>query len=254
MDEFLQLIVPGATSGGIITFLLVLVFKSRIEKSIKHEYDAKITELKNKLDTESSLVQSLQANFQNKQSIGYEKTIHAIEKLWIAMKEVKRNKPLILTTVDVLLESEFGKGFGRNKNPQIIDIDTEQEKKYLDTGQIDESSIRIFAGEYLWLLFFTYRRIIGRIVYLTKNGRLNQDVPVWWKDSGCISFINAVCDENEYQKIINEKFGKIEMTLSIIEQKFIPYANDVITGKHSTDKAFEESQRILKLLDKSSDN
>ncbi|HIF9079415.1 TPA: hypothetical protein ACX6NP_000255 [Photobacterium damselae] len=238
--------------GGIVSFLLKSWFETRLKNSIKHEYDKRLLELKASIDKESSLLSMLQDNYSHKNNLSHERTLNAIESLWGGILAIRELKPSILTFVDVLVEKEFGTDFGTHNNKNVVDI-KESDIVALFSEELNrQSSNRLYAGEYLWSLFASYRQLVGRISYVIKSDRENKNVPIWWEDKLCKNLISSFCSKDELDEFNGLKFHRIAWILNLIEHKYLQAANKIITGEASIDLEADLSSKLNKLIERSS--
>jgi hypothetical protein len=249
--DFLIWLASGGVGGATITFLLKSWFETRLKNSIKHEYDLKLASLKSDIDKESKLVSALHDSYSQKNHIGHEYILKAINSLWTGMVALKDRKPGMLTVVDVLVEKEFGKGLGQMKIKTFSDITDEEISRLMSEDINRRSEDRLYTGEYLWSIFFAYRQLIARISIVIKKGREAKDVPIWWEDSICRQVIQSLCSESEYGDFSAVKIGKIDWMLSHVERKFLLAANKIITGEASLNMDIEQAEKIIKTIESS---
>lgn len=244
--EFVKWLATGGLGGAIISFLLKSWFETRLKNSIKHEYDSKLLELKSALEKDSAALASIQNHYKTVNVVGHEKVIAAVHSLWSGMVELRRIKPSILTFCDVLTEDEFGDVLGNHKSQAFAEIKNEDINKLFEGKLEAASEHRVFSGELLFSYLSSYQRLIARISFLIKEGRLNGNVPLWWEDSICKDVIFSVCSDEDIEEFKKLKSNKINWMLNHIEQRFLREATKVISGDNSIDKAYEQSARILK--------
>ncbi|WPC72428.1 hypothetical protein [Vibrio porteresiae] len=247
--EIINWIISGGLGGGIVSFILKSWFETRLKNSIKHEYDTQLIALKASIDNESQLVATLQNNFIHKSHISHERILLSIESLWSGILLVKKNQPSILTYVDVLVEKEFGTDFGTMRNRNLIDI-KDSDMTVLFSDELNRKDHdRLYAGEYLWSLFFCYRQLVGRICIVIKKGREAKNVPLWWEDRICKQVISSICSNDELNKFNSLKFSRINWILNHIEQKYLQASNKIITGESSISIDADLAQKVLKAVE-----
>ncbi|MEC6830502.1 hypothetical protein VXS06_01830 [Photobacterium toruni] len=252
--EFLGWVVSGGLGGGAVSFILKSWFENRLKNSIKHEYDKRLLELKASIEKESNLVSTLQSNFSHKNNVSHERILGAIESLWSGILSVRKSKPSILTFVDVLVEREFGTDFGTHENENIIDITDSDISAFFSDEINNKSQDRLYAGEYLWSLFSSYRQLVGRISVVIKKGREAQDVPLWWEDSICQSVIQSLCSSDDLDEFNSLKFNRINWILNHIEHKYLKAANQIVTGEASIGLEAELSSKMMQTIEKNAIN
>ncbi|PSV49853.1 hypothetical protein [Photobacterium indicum] len=242
--------ISGAAAGGLVSFLLKSWFETRLKKSIKHEYDSRLLKLKSDIEKESNLINILQSNYSNKNNASHDRILTSIESIWAGILYMKKFKPTLLGIIDLLHESELGTELGRDENPRIIDIN-QSDIDYLFCDELDgKLQDRLYAGEYLWSLFFSYRQLIGRISIVNKKGREEKDVPIWWEDNICKSVISALCSKNELSEFNKLEFGRVNWILNHIESKYLEASKRIITGEESINLEAELATKVIKALEK----
>ncbi|MFM2589696.1 hypothetical protein [Vibrio sp. TBV020] len=238
----------GALSGAAISFLLKTWFKTRLENSIKHEYDKKLYKHKSQIEQSIGVANFIHATNINRTQVSYEKSIEAIDKLWCGLLEINSTKPLLLTYADLLVDEEFGVDFGTcdvKHFPEIFDSDIT--KMMADSFELEKH--RLYCGEHLWSIFFMYRQLIGRVSVLIKKGREQGNVPHWWKDQICLFIIDTMLCEQEKVEFLSQKAGKLSWLTKNLEKKYLTSANKVIVGDESISYDIERSLAVVSRLE-----
>jgi hypothetical protein len=106
---------------------------------------------------------------------------------------------------------------------------------------------RLYVGETLYLWFFIYRAITGRLVFLFEQGREKGEVRPWYQDSGVRQLLTSVVTQKELQEFDGKKFGQLTWIQSLLESKILQHANRIVSGEESADFGFAQAQRIAEL-------
>jgi hypothetical protein len=115
--------------------------------------------------------------------------------------------------------------------------------------------IRPFVGEYLWAMFFSYRTILFRILFLLHLGRTDAEKIEWYKDDATRHLIKAVLTApGELQEFEQTQFGKVSWLQRRLESKILAAAQKVISGETFGTESLEQAkliqQRIAQLPSK----
>ncbi|MBQ4840155.1 hypothetical protein [Pseudoalteromonas luteoviolacea] len=244
--ELIKILATSAFGGGVVSFVLKNWFDTRLKNSIKHEYDAKLLELKNRFEKDNATLSAIENHYRTTNAKGHEMVLNSIDLLWKGLIEIRCNRPSLLTLVNVLYEKEFGEYFGNKKIKNYPEI-TDDDIGCIYGGNVARiQQNRLFAGEKLWLYFSSYQKLLARISIVVKRGREEKNVPLWWEDRICLEIISDLCNEEERSEFASLELEKITWLQSHIEQKFLLHANRIISGESSIDSALEQSVRITK--------
>lgn len=261
--EFLSTIITSSAVGTIVGAALVFLFQkavsTKIEHAIRHEYDAKLSQLKtdaehsNQIATERLKAEfvSLQANQSaafNALAEGHKqthaRTLDAIDTLWNEVVKLKINVPHAIVLMNVLSREEYS---------CLVDDLREQTETAANSvmlNDVDESAIqraRLHAGSNLYETFFSYRQILGRILVQLRTGLEQNALEAWYEESGMRSILNVTFSKDELDFILRDDINTIAKALSTLEQRFLATAANIVSGKEAAMEAVEAGGGIIEV-------
>jgi len=260
-----HVLIPAFSAAGGVG-LLVLLFRSylleKIKASIQHDYDLKLESHRDALKRqgETQLEQLRQFNaeqiglqnaaftaFQVSHGAAFERRLSAVDALWDGFLKVTEKIPPALTYLDILLETEYPKIL---ENPQmesvIRDLSDKQSLALVRAGGLAEPN-RPFAHPELYAIFYVYRAILGRIIWITKNGYEKGSIPYWPKDSVVQQYLNVVLSEEEVISVKDRLVGPYVQVRGLLEAKFLALAQKIVLGQESAEQILEVTSNILML-------
>ena len=96
---------------------------------------------------------------------------------------IKNNMPSVAYNAYTLLTKNELKSIPTSKNQFFRDglknIDYDKYLDVLDQSGRDAEIHRPFIGQVAWNIFFTYRALYGRVVYLLNQGKVQDNIDVW---------------------------------------------------------------------------
>ncbi|MGO9924210.1 MAG: hypothetical protein ACLQIB_57150 [Isosphaeraceae bacterium] len=175
MTDLVRSILSSAAVNVLLTAGLVYLARTwigeRLKKSIEHEYLVALERLR----ADNAQYQSVQAtamsSFSASRHAAIERRLNSIEKLWSAILKLKAVTPAAVAFADNLLATEYEEF---HKNRKLVEVlqyvslhETTEEMKSL--SEVEEC--RLYIGETVYLLFFIYRAVTARLVFLFEKGR-----------------------------------------------------------------------------------
>ena len=237
----------SVAASGLLLYLTKTWLGERIKKSIEHEYLVALERLR----ADNAQYQSVQAvamtSFSASRHAAIERRLDCIERLWSAIMRLKAITPTAVTIADSLVASEYEEFC---KNPKLVEVlqyvslhEMTEEMKSLSDVEV----CRLYIGETLYLLFFIYRAITGRLVFLFEQGRKNGELLPWYRDSGVRQLLTSVVTQEELRAFDNLRVGQLVWVQSLLESKILQHANRIVSGEESADFGFVQAQRIAEL-------
>lgn len=224
-------------------------FNKKIEV-IKSDLEISLEKTKAELDTNRTILNLAITSLANESRTAQKKRIKATEDIWNTTMEIRNVASSIVFFYSILLPNEYKEGI---TNRELINIENTDKNideyllKSLSNNEIEKS--RIFVGEKLWFLFWSYRAIFLRLgkkfIDLAKKG----EVFIWTEDSLIKEYMNIVLDENEIEYIKNNHdFKKLNALKEFIEIKIINEIEALISGEKAATSSFENAIKFLKLV------
>ena len=242
----------GAFFAGlwlVYTFHMQYKFHKKIE-GIKSELKISLEKTKAELDTNRTILNLAISSLANERRTAQKKRIKAAEDIWNTTMEIRDVVSSILFFYSILLPDEYKEGI---TNRELINVENADKSideyilKSCSNNEIEKS--RIFVGEKLWFLFWSYRAIFLRLgkkfIDLAKNG----EVFIWTEDSNIKEYMNLILDENEIEYIKNNHdFKKLNALKEFMEIKIINEIDTLISGEKAATNSFENAIKFLKLV------
>ena len=147
--------------------------------------------------------------------------------------------------MDILVASEYDELLSNPKlTPALAELSSEALASDfgMQTPEID--SARLYAGEYMFALFWAYRAISGRIAFIVMNGQRNGTIQDWAQDHGIRQLMWYVLTDAEIQEFDNLQLGKVNWLRNQIEQKMLAHSAKIISGEASATFGLEQAQKI----------
>lgn len=241
-----------STTAAAVTLQLVAIWllrawiTERLKNAIKHEYDREIEAYRSML----ALVHSATAEGQK---AAIEARMHAFDRVWKAILELRNKTGGITLFFDVLTSEEYKT---LNKNKQFIEIvgtlDNAKIQGMMPDPNIEEA--RPYVGEIVWSYFFAYQAFNIRLVLLAWLSNLNDDDNNkinWHCDTATRRVLAVALTPGELARLDALEIGKISYARQTIESKILKSWWRLISGEEFGDEAFKHSQAILEAVNRS---
>ena len=265
MMELMLSIVSSVIFSGLLTATLIFLAKSwisqRLKSAIEHEYAQKLETYKAYLTSEHALAleelktrnaecQAVQADarasFTASHIIGHEKKLQSLETFWSAIVQLRgATSTAAFIFLDIYLPEEYDTLL-TNKNV-TPDLDRLTEKSLTDNFGLKSSEIdkaRLYAGEYIFALFWAYRAITGRIALKLMLGKRKGKIDDWAADEIFRRLIKRVFSSEEIAEFDKLKVKRIEWIRNQIEQKILTHSAEIISGEVSSRQMLEQAKEI----------
>jgi hypothetical protein len=254
-----------SSSGISVTLVAALVWFSRnwiserIRGSIQHEYDQKLAALNAELKISGDLqIESLRASvgreadrlrlavssFSEGQRAATERKLSALDKLWASILYIRENTPPIITYIDILTQDEYKQSETELKLRELQLNSSAKETAELfnkHIGSLEEA--RPYVGESIWGLFFIYRAILLRILYLLEPEE-RASRPYWYLDSRIKQLLDASFTKQEIDKLDQLIVWRIGYIQQKLESKILLLIDDIISGKQSSADAIQQAKMM----------
>jgi hypothetical protein len=260
-------VLTAATVSALVSALLNFVFKdwlsTRLKASIEHEYNQKLETYKAQLTTEHELAvlkiqtalareaafhAAAHASFAEGQKASMERKLNGVDRLWSWIRQFRTGLPEVLTFLDVLTTDEYKAAKDNPAFQKHSSRLTSDNLAAMLTTTIED--VRPYVGEYLWALFFSYRAIMGRILFLLQLARTDADKIEWYKDRGIRHLLNAVLTEQEVQAFDGLEFMKVMWLQERLESKILAATQKIISGETFGAESLEQAELIRQSIAK----
>jgi len=265
-DYILSILSSAAVSGALVVLIVWLSrewMSARLKGSIQHEYAQKLEahkaqlkaenevaflELKTSVEREAALHAAAHASFSEGQKAAMERKLIAVDRLWKKVMDFRGGLPSILTFIDVLTVDEY-KSAKDHPDFQKISSNLSPDKlasMYSDNDDPIEN-IRPYVGEYMWAVFFSYKAIMIRLLFLLHLGQVDAKKIEWHKDSGIRQLMEAVLTQKEIEEFDATSFGKISWLQRRLESKILAASAKVISGEEFGKDSLKQVRLIEQL-------
>ncbi len=232
---------------GIFGFISYLATQ-RIIRSWDWKNQQELETLRNYQAETQLLLKDTISTISSSQSLLQERRVEAVDRLWKAILMMKQHFSPVTFFFTITLPHEY-KVVLKNSaiSEGLREIDDEYISK-LPNGITELENFRPFLGETLWLYFFVYRAILGRLAILVKWLKEGKDVGDWRQDSGVQQHLKAVFEKDEFSNFISLSPMDIYYTLNILDGKVLKEISFILSGRKSSLESFENSKELRKML------
>ena len=243
-----------------IVFLARNWISQRIKSAIEHEYAEKLEKFRarlkaeheialEKIKTSNTQTQAVQAvataSLATVHAAAQEKRLHALETFWKETVQMREGLPTYFLSLDILRPHEYDYMLTKpDTDSAIARLSHEIFAENLELKSIDVYEARLYAGEYLFSLFWAYRASIGRIKFLMMQGIGEGTIKDWATDSGFLELMGNVLSPQEVKRFDELKIGRINWLLNTIEGKMLSHSAKIISGEASAAFGLEQASKI----------
>ena len=242
---------PAVITTAIFAVIMWLArewIASRLGKSIKHEYDVKLEEVKESITQREGELNSLKAgalaNMSQRQIFVFEKQVTAMEKLWQAKTNLDRAIMASMTSSLIRWED-----MDETKPPSL-----ELQKlcatfcKNLNMDDLTTKSIasvRLFVSPMVWAYFIAYQSVIIDAVMRVKI--IEQGLPLkYMKKDGVKKLLKKTLPE--YSEYLNKYgVGGFYELLEPISDRLLDEITKMLSGQEDDKAAIQKASEIIKL-------
>jgi hypothetical protein len=258
--ELISNIITSSAISGLLIWLSREWISARIKASIQHEYDQKLEahkarlkaenefsllEIRTALEREAALHAAAYASFSEGQKAAMERKLDACDTLWEVIIQFRDNLPAVLTFIDVLTVEEYGEAKNHPTFQTLAgELSQEKIKQLAVYFSGSTEKIRPYVGEYMWALFYSYRAIMLRLLFLLHLGLDDASKIEWHKDSLIRSLMEVVLTTKELQEFDKTPFGKVKWVQERIESKILSASQKIISGERFGAESLEQAKLI----------
>jgi hypothetical protein len=267
MDTLVSFALTTIATTGVSAVLLAALgwlFKSwigeRLKAGIKHEYDdrleklkaelksqsdAHLASMKSEVDRQSEKLRIASVSFSEVQKATIAKKIEAVDVLWLGVIRAREAFPSEVTMTDIFTDEEM-QGFYtdprmRKYSASMASIN---EYDFFQAGFEDVQRMRPHLGEYTWALYVTYRSVLGRSIFLIKQGEEKPEKLAWFQDSNIKSMVASAFGTerlNEFEKL---RYSRYQWLSYQFDDLLFQAIDTLLTGKSFSDAALRQAQEM----------
>ena len=250
-------VASAAVTSGLLIWLFKEWISTRLRTSIQHEYDRKleahkaqlkmeqelaILNIKTALAREAAFHAAAHSSFAEGQKASMERKLNGVDRLWNCILQLRDNLPPVVALMDVLTVDEYK---GASDDPQFRSLTEDlTDEKIIGLASQNIEDVRPYVGEYVWTVFFCYRVLLLRILFLLRLGRDDTEKMEWHKDAPTRAVIAVVLTPEELNQFDQTRFGKMSWLRQRLESKILAAAQKVISGETSGTESLEQAHLI----------
>lgn len=245
--KFITETLTSAVTGGILIGILAWLFRSwiteRLKNAIKHEYDRDIEAYR------AALASAYSATAEG-QKAAIDARFKAFDRIWKAILTLRNNVGFITTFLDILTVDEY-KDIKNHQDfiKMVGELDENKLQKMSPDPQIEET--RPYVGEVVWSLFYAYKAINIRIVFLAWSyAHTDEEKIYWYRDEVTLSLLRIALTKEEMEKFESLKLGKIDYFRKVIEGKLLKAWRKLLSGVEFREEALQHAQSIISATSK----
>ena len=234
---------------GVIIYLLRTWLAERIRQPLIHDFDLKLEQHKDELRRLSRQYGSMQsaanASLLEGQRVTAGFRIKAADEMWREILRLRYVTSFPLTMLDMLDPKEY-RLFTTTKHLRSMSLKID-EKQLLSDPMLENT--RLFLGDKLFALFFSYRAIVGRICILHKEGVKAGVITSWFRDVHLHRLLLEVLTKEEMEQFQELRSFRVGWIRNLLEGKILHDLREVIAGTQSVNDGLEQASRILKAVE-----
>ncbi len=232
---------------GIVSFISYLTTQKIIGSwDAKNQRELEI--LRNNQAETQLLLKDTISTISSSQSLLQEHRVEAVDKLWRAILAMKEHYSLVTFFFSMLMPSEYKTALSNSTTFEGLRKIDDDYITNCSQGVLELENFRPYLGETLWLYFFVYRAILGRLAILVKWIKEGRETGDWRQDSGIQQHLKAVFEKDEFNSLINSSPMEIYYALNILDSKILREVSFILSGRKSSLESFENSKELRKLL------
>jgi hypothetical protein len=237
------------------TALISKMLSTKIEKTINHNYDKKLQNLKGEIDRNNSILNStIQNYFSSSQKI-LDKKILAYEIVWNSILQIKKDFPAgVLVVHQLITDSELEKEDAHktlNDNEMIGTLlrsynGQKEVEKMLNDDEL--LKYKPYLSDQTYKLFYTYRALIGRVTHsfiLEFNKGL---IYHWKKDESLKKILEVTLTSQELNYVFEIQLDSLSRIIELVEYKILQDFRSSLNIKDSTNDSIKYVKDIEEIL------
>lgn len=262
-EEIIRLITSitsGGVAGGVIIYLSRSWLSERLKGSISHEYQMKleshkaelkaeqqvaIEKIKLESEKENAIRSSAQELLSTSRQASHEIRIEAVQCLWKSFLELKSSVPTYIQISDFLKDEEWDQF---NNHPPLMEmldgLSIESIAKTITGSSIKTDELRPFIGELLYSYFFTFRALLGAIMYGFLDGKEKGNIVPWQKIERNINMLVSALGKETVDKIMENKIANFQNLQDEFEKRIIEHSAKIVSGEESATFGLEQASAI----------
>lgn len=264
LSEFAKTVIYSAGVSSSLVLAGVWLSRTWLERRLSYEYQKQITELSESLKRQSDITTS-QLNAElgrvnerlkhsaqvsaEVQKVMIQKRVSAVEEIWRATLQVEETIPAIFLLLDIGFDSEY------ESIARRADFSSELSKldhRVVIKAAIDQSpqlaQSRPFTGNYLWVIFSTYRAVVFRMIYLVDESKAQPNKLYWYRDTLLREQLQAALGKEALEEFDGLQVRRIDWLKKRFSKAILDAIEHVIEGHDAGESAMQQAARMESLL------
>lgn len=268
MDTLIDFVLTIIATAGVSAALLLAVgwllrtwIGERFKASVKHEYDdrlenlkaelrregdANLAELTSEIDRQADKLRIASASFSEVQKVIIVRKIEAVEALWLAVLEGRRLMPGSILTTDVLTRSELKNAYSGLLGPELRSIEFGIISKFF--ASVEDH--RPFLGEVIWAQFAGFHGMLGRIIYLFREGKKDPEKLIWYEDENIQRMIDALLGDSLLSEFRSLSHSRIQWLNVQFDRQLFKTLDQLLSGREFGEAALRHAESTLATVSK----
>lgn len=257
----------GSAAGLTVLWFGKNMLSERLQNAIKHEYDAKLSVIDNKLKLQSDLqmtqlkaaiekesekIRFAAASMSESQKIIIVRRLDGLDVIWKNVIDTRMQLPGVLTLLDhIPIELYNDVTSNRDFISLANDLSIEKINQIfsLTAGPLELQ--RPYVGEYLWMLFQSYRSFLLQICLKIEFAKKEKTIPIWHQDPMLLQFIQSSMEEDEYIEMQAMTTGKMGWIQRKYESKILSAISVIMSGREFGEEALQQIESMEKAIESS---
>lgn len=234
--------------GGVSFIIISLsgwigkIWASRILENEKNSLSKDLENFKTTNQSFLNAINSSSSLYLDAQKVYATERISAIKSLWSDLMELRDKKPSAIIYLDFLRFEEYGQIY-QNEKVDFFD-DELSPNNMIKLLKKDTEKLRPFIDEHSYILFFTYRAIIGRLAIYLMNIRTNgAPQQPWQLDSGIVSILKTVFNEEQIIDIQQKPWSTTDL-FEKIEFSLVEHLRELSSGSDLSKKSLNNMMQL----------
>lgn len=232
--------------AGVTAFVTKLVTERALSKWRRDE-QRQLETLKHALSESQTLFEAAIASHASGQDLFQARRLAAVDGLWQAALLIRDQLSMPVLFFTLLLPSEYDEALaaGGPCHDIIESIAPDKTQAVLEAAKAVERE-RPHVGDTLWLIFFIYRAVHGRLNFLIDRGRQKGHIDDWRDDSGLRQLFSAVLDEPTIADLYRagNDLLAIRRGIDVLESMLLREIALIASGRQSSIESFENARQM----------
>lgn len=267
MDTLISFVWITISAAGASAVLLVILgwllrawIGERLKAGIKHEYDDRLEKLraelksqgdaylasmKSEVDRQAEKLRITASSFSEVQKATIPKKIEAVDVLWLGVIQTREAFPSEVWFTDIFTDEEMS-GFYTNPKMKKYSAGMMQvsEMEFIKVGLNDVQRMRPHLGEYVWALYSTYRSILGRSIFLLKEGAADPKKLAWYQDGLIKSYVESAFGTEIFKEFEVLQHSRYKWLTYQFDTVLFRAIDTLLTGKEFSEAALRQAHEM----------